>query len=67
MAMRALPSMDAALRAIIVLAENSDNANLIRDLAVACVEFIEQAAPELEIGDGADSEDDEPQDVGLCV
>lgn len=45
MAMRALPAMDAALRSIMVLAENANNLALIRELAVSAVAFIEIPAP----------------------
>jgi hypothetical protein len=47
MAMRALPLMDAALRAIIVLAEDAANLALVRTLAVSCIAFVEMPAPRL--------------------
>jgi hypothetical protein len=45
MAMRALPTMDAALRAIIVLAGNPANAPLIAELAESVIAFVELPAP----------------------
>lgn len=57
MAMRALPTMDAAIRAIIVLAESDANLTLIRDLAVSVIEFVERAAPSI-----AEPQDDEPSE-----
>lgn len=47
MAVRALPTMDTALRAIIVLAESDGNLTLIRDLAVSVIEFVERPAPRI--------------------
>ena len=64
MAARALPTMDAALRAIIVLAESDGNLTLIRDLAVSVIEFVERPAPRIkepESYEGAEPpSDDEP-------
>lgn len=47
MAVRALPTMDCALRTIIVLAEDAGNLALIRDIAVSVIEFVERPAPAL--------------------
>ncbi len=45
MAMASLPTMDAALRSIIVLAETTDNLDLIRALAIAVIAHVERPAP----------------------
>ncbi|MDE2101586.1 MAG: hypothetical protein KGL39_30350 [Patescibacteria group bacterium] len=46
-ALGAAPTMDCALRVIIVLAENGEHLDLIRRLAVAVVAHIERPAPRL--------------------
>lgn len=51
MALGALPTLDAALRVILVLAEDKDNLPLIRDIAVSAVALIEMPAPPIDEGD----------------
>lgn len=48
MAMRALPVMDATLRAIIVLAEKAENLELIQKVAESVIAFVEVEAPKIE-------------------
>jgi hypothetical protein len=45
MAIRATPLLDAALRAIIVLAEDGSNTELIRELAISTIAYVEEPAP----------------------
>ena len=59
MAVLALPTIDAALRAIIVLAETPDNAALIRDLAISVIAFVEKAAPHFVAAQPDEEEDEE--------
>lgn len=59
MAMRALPTMDAALRSIIALAEKSENLDAIRNLATSVIAFVEMPAPRI-----SEPEDEEEQEDG---
>lgn len=59
MAIAAVPVLDAAMRSIIVLAEDAGNHTIIRDLAVACIALVEKNAPELEIGELSSHESEE--------
>lgn len=47
MAIRAIPTLDAAMRSIIVLAKDAGNLPLIQRLAVAVIAFLEQPAPRI--------------------
>lgn len=47
MAARALPILDAAIRSIIVLAEDASNATLIRELAESVIVHVEMPAPKV--------------------
>lgn len=62
MALRAAPLMDAALRCILVLAEDASNLPLIRDIAIASVAFIEMPAPPVPEPDEDDPCGDEDED-----
>ena len=55
MALRAAPAFDAAMRAILVLAESADNLWLIRQMAESVIAFVEMPAPRV-----VDDEDEEP-------
>ncbi len=59
MAIRSLPAMDAALRAIIVLAESAENLAAIRDLAVSVIAYTEEPAPPTSRPDEPEEDDDE--------
>jgi hypothetical protein len=67
MAMRALPTMDAAIRAIIVLAESDANLTLIRDLAVSVVEFVERPAPRIREPEEDEAGEDGDSDRGIAM
>ena len=45
MGLRATPAMDRALRVIFVLAQDAANLDLIRDIARAAIDYVEQPAP----------------------
>ncbi len=47
MGLRAVPLLDAAMRCILVLAEDVTNLTLIREIAVSAVAFVEMPAPVL--------------------
>jgi hypothetical protein len=58
MAIRALPLMDAALRAIIVMSSDpADFSSLIRKTAESVIAYVEMPAPEIV------EHDDEPEDI----
>jgi len=56
MAARALPVMDAALRAIIVLSEKPENGALIRELAASVIAYVEMPAPRISEPDDEEDE-----------
>ncbi len=60
MALRATPVMDAALRAILVLAESHDNLDLIRRVAISVIAHVEAPAPRRAIPVGSETDDEEP-------
>lgn len=62
MACRALPVMDAALRAIISLASEPLGDPLIRDLATSVIAYVEQPAPPSQVPDDNEEEDDESEE-----
>lgn len=60
MGMRATPVMDKALRSISILACDPENLDLIRKIARAAIDYVEQAAPHfIEPDEENDSEDEE--------
>ena len=58
MGMRATPVMDRALRVISVLASDAENLDLIRRIARAAVDLVEQPAPAIVEPDESDEDPD---------
>lgn len=61
MAIRAMPMLDKALRAIWILAKDPANSELIGQMARAAIDYVEQPAPRI-----ADSDDEEHDDDDDC-
>lgn len=59
MGVRATPVMDKALRAISILAMGAENLDLIRKIARAAIDYVEQPAPRIPDPDGEEFEEDE--------